>query len=78
MPVQQFTEFPPVSKTKVRICMTVVLNDMLIGITVVCSLVSLNMPCSHIRFGVGNCNVFISLFKQRLTDNYVQNINARL
>ena len=27
---------------------------------------------------LGNYNVFISLFKQRLTDNYVQNTNGRL
>ena len=31
-----------------------------------------------VQQGVGNYNVFISLFKQRLTDNYVQNTNARL
>ena len=31
-----------------------------------------------IQQGVGNYNVFISLFKQRLTDNYVQNTIARL
>lgn len=28
--------------------------------------------------GVGNYNIFISLFKQRVTDNYIQNLNARL
>ena len=31
-----------------------------------------------VQQGVGNYNVFISLFKQRLTDKYVQNLNARL
>ena len=31
-----------------------------------------------VQQGVGNYNVFISLFKQRLTDNYIQNTNARL
>ena len=31
-----------------------------------------------VQQGVGNYNVFISLFKQRLTDNYVQNTIARL
>ena len=31
-----------------------------------------------VQQGVGNYNVFISLFKQRLTDNYVQNTNAQL
>ena len=31
-----------------------------------------------VQQGVGNYNVFISLFKQRLTDKYVQNLNAGL
>ena len=31
-----------------------------------------------VQQGVGNYNVFIALFKQRLTDNYVQHTNARL
>ena len=31
-----------------------------------------------VQQGVGDYYVFISLFKQRLTDNYVQNINAQL
>ena len=31
-----------------------------------------------VQQGVGNYNVFISLFKQRLTDNYVQNTQTQL
>ena len=31
-----------------------------------------------VQHGVGNYNVFISLFMQRPSDNYVQNTNARL
>ena len=31
-----------------------------------------------VQQGVENYNVFISLFKQRLTDNYAQNTNAGL
>ena len=39
---------------------------------------NLGMRYSWIEQGVGNVNAFISLVRQRLTDNFIQNWNARI